>query len=300
MKVLQSSVAFRATVAGTRLAARVSNRLAGLAAARLWFTPWPVPVTERAREKQARWLEGTEHLSVRTADGHRLRGFAAGEGPVVLLVHGWGEWAANLGAFIDPLVTAGYRVAGFDLPAHGASSGSQTDALVNAAAVREVAAALGGVDAVVAHSMGAHATIVALHQGLEVQAVALVAPAVRLYGVEEFGEMLSLPNAAVRGLRATIERRYGTSVWQDLAADLLADQLHTPALIVHDPDDDQIAASDVRALSEAWKESRLVSPEGLGHGRIIRDRDVIQQVVDFLDRQLRGRYVSSGVASELS
>lgn len=300
MKPLQSQVAFRATIAAARLAAPISERLAGLAAARLWFTPWPVPVSERARHKQARWLEGTERLSLHTTDGHRLDGFAAGEGPLVLLVHGWGEWAANLGALIDPLIAGGYRVAGFDLPAHGASSGSQTDALLNAAAVRDVAAALGGAHAVVAHSMGAHATTVALHQGLEVQAVALLAPAVRLYGVAQFGEMLSLPDAAVRGLRATIERRYGTSVWEDLAADLLAAKLRTPALIVHDSDDEQISATDVHALSEAWKGSRLVVTEGLGHGRIIRDPGVIQQVVAFLDDHRAGSYVSSGVASELS
>lgn len=300
MKVFQTPVAFGATVAGTRLAARISDRLAGLAAARLWFTPWPVPVSERGLQKQARWLEGSERLSLRTTDGHHLRGFAAGAGPVVLLVHGWGEWAANLGAFITPLVTAGYRVVGFDLPAHGRSSGTQTDALVNAAAVAEAAASQGGARAIVAHSMGAHAATTALHRGLEVDAVALLAPAVRLYGVEDFAEMLSLPPAAARGLRVTIERRYGTSVWEDLSADLLARELGTPALIVHDADDDQIAPSDVRALSEAWQGSRLVVTEGLGHGRIIRDVGVIQQVVGFLDHHVRRDYVSSGVASELS
>lgn len=300
MKLLQSPVAFRTMVAATRALAPLSERLAGLAAARLWFTPWPVPVSERGLEKQARWLERCEPLSLRTADGHHLNGFAAGEGPVVLLVHGWGEWAANLGAFIDPLVAAGYRVVGFDLPAHGRSSGTQTDALVNAAAVADGAASQGGAHAVVAHSMGAHATTTALHRGLEVDAVALLAPAVRLYGVEEFAEMLSLPQAAARGLRATIERRYGTSVWEDLSADLLARKLRTPALIVHDADDDQIAPSEGRALSEAWQGSRLVVTEGLGHGRIIRDAGVIQQVVAFLDDHVTESYVSSGVASELS
>lgn len=300
MKLLQSPPALRTMVAATRAVAPVSEHLAGLAAARLWFTPWPVPVSERALEKQARWLEGSETLSLRTADGHHLRGFAAGEGPVVLLVHGWGEWAANLGAFVAPLVTAGYRVVGFDLPAHGRSSGTQTDALVTAAAVADAAASQGGVQAIVAHSMGAHAATTALHRGLDVDAVALLAPAVRLYGVEDFAEMLSLPPAAARGLRRTIERRYGTSVWEDLAADLLARELRTPALIVHDADDDQIAPSDGRALSEAWQGSRLVVTEGLGHGRIIRDSAVIQQVIAFLDGHVKPGYVSSGVASELS
>ena len=284
----------------TRAASAVSQRLAGLGAARLWFTPWPVPVSDRALTKQARWLSGTEQISFRTSSGHRLHGFAAGSGPLVLLVHGWGEWAANLGAFIEPLTRAGYRVAGFDLPAHGRSSGTQSDALLNAAAIREAAEFLGGAHAVVAHSMGAHGTTVALHQGLEVNAVALLAPAVRLYGVEDFGRLFKLPDPAVRGLQATIERRYGASIWEDLAGDVLARDLDTPALIVHDSDDDQISANDARDLSSAWKTSRMVVTEGLGHGRIIRDDSVIQMVVGFLDDHAAPAYASSAVAAELS
>lgn len=300
MKALQSPAALKATWAATRAASYVSQTLAGLGAARLWFTPWPVPVSDRALEKQARWLEGAERLSFPTRDGHRLDGFATGDGPVVLLVHGWGEWAANLGAFIEPLRAAGYRVAGFDLPAHGDSSGTQTDALVNAAAIRDAADFLGGVHAVVAHSMGAHGTTLALHQGLEANAVALLAPAVRLYGVDDFGKMFRLPESAVRGLQATIERRYGRSVWDDLSADRLAVDLDTPALIVHDSDDDQISADQGRALADAWKDSRMVETEGLGHGRIIRDESVIEMVVGFLDEHAAPAYVSSGVAAELS
>ena len=299
MKALQTPAAMKATWVATRAASVVSEGLAGLGAARLWFTPWPVPVSDRAREKQARWLEGAERVSFRTRDGHRLNGFAAGDGPVVLLVHGWGEWAANLGAFIEPLKAAGYRVAGFDLPAHGDSSGNQTDALVNAAAIRDAVEFLGGAHAVIAHSMGAHGTTVALHQGLDVKAVALLAPAVRLYGVEDFGRMFKLPQRAVRGLQTTIERRYGRSVWDDLSADVLALELDTPALIVHDSDDDQISASQGRALSDAWNGSRMVETEGLGHGRIIRDRAVIDLVVSFLDEHA-APYASSAVAAELS
>lgn len=300
MKTLQTPAALKATWAATRAASAVSETVAGLGAARLWFTPWPVPVSDRALEKQARWLEGAERLTFRTRDGHRLSGFAAGQGPVVLLVHGWGEWAANLGAFIGPLTDAGYRVAGFDLPAHGESSGVQTDALVNAAAIRDAAEFLGGVHAVVAHSMGAHGTTLALHQGLEVNAVALLAPAVRLYGVDDFGKMFKLPQRAVRGLQATIERRYGRSVWDDLSAERLAVDLDTPALIVHDSDDDQISPADGRELSQAWKGSRMVETERLGHGRIIRDAAVIEMVAGFFNEHAAPAYASSAVAAELS
>src|SRR5690606_9574208 len=42
-----------------------------------------------------------------------------GEGPAVVLVHGWGGWRGQLGAFVAPLVERGRRVVAFDAPGHG-------------------------------------------------------------------------------------------------------------------------------------------------------------------------------------
>lgn len=299
-KLLQSPAALRVTWAVAGAASRVSSRVAGRAAARLWFTPWPVPVSERALVKQNAWLQDAAPVAFTTRSGHRLSGFSSGEGPVVLLVHGWGEWATNLGAFVAPLRDAGYRVVGFDLPAHGSSSGVQTDGLLNAAAVREAAEAVGGVHGVIGHSMGAHATTLALHDGLEADRVVLLAPAVRLeHGVDAFKQTFGLTDRAVRGLRATIESRYGKTVWGDLAADKLARAVTTPALIIHDADDDQIALADGKMLARSWPGAILETTEGLGHGRIIRDPGVVGRACSFLTGETE-RALASTTAEVLS
>src|SRR4029079_1563799 len=41
-----------------------------------------------------------------------------GEGPAVVLAHGWNGRGGQLGAFVDPLVRAGFRVVTFDAPGH--------------------------------------------------------------------------------------------------------------------------------------------------------------------------------------
>ena len=301
MKLMHSPTTFRATWAATRVAGLVSERLAGRMAARLWFTPWPVPVSERALMKQRSWLEDATPLTFTTRSGHRLSGFSAGDGPAVLLVHGWGEWVANLGAFVEPLRDAGYRVVGFDLPSHGDSSGVQTDGLLNAAAVLEAASEVGGVHGVIAHSMGAHAATLALHDGLAAERVVLLAPAVRLeHGVAAFKQMFRLTDRAVSGLRATIESRYGPTVWRDLAADELARRVTTPALIIHDADDDQISVSDGEMLARAWPGAVFETTEGLGHGRIIRDPAVISRAVSFVSAAEGERErASAGVLSSV-
>lgn len=279
--------ALKLTWLATRGAGAVSARAAGWPAARLWFTPWQVPLSERARARELAWLEATESLEVPWR-GRRLAGFSAGGGPAVLLVHGWGERASALGAFVAPLVEAGYRAVAVDLPGHGRSPGGQTNALEIAAALHATSEAVGGIDAVIAHSMGGHATMLALSEGLPARAAVLLAPAVRLeHGLGKFGELFRLPPRAIEGLRSTIERRFGSTVWHDLAADrLVLDIDECEALIFHDEDDPQVDPEDARLLQAAWPGAHLVTTTGLGHNKLVRDADVVERAISFLTTRL--------------
>ncbi|HMI90586.1 MAG TPA: alpha/beta fold hydrolase, partial [Polyangiales bacterium] len=80
-----------------------------------------------------------------------------GRGPAVLLVHGWNGHSGQLTELVAPLVAAGRRVVAFDQPAHGRSSGQRATLIDFAGAVRAVADAVGPLDAIVAHSLGATA-----------------------------------------------------------------------------------------------------------------------------------------------
>src|SRR5215510_6811515 len=74
--------------------------------------------------------------------------------PAVLLVHGWGGNAAQMRPFVFPLLSAGYRVIAFDQPAHGVSEGKLTGLPDFAEVFSEVAAHHGGIQGVIAHSLG--------------------------------------------------------------------------------------------------------------------------------------------------
>lgn len=259
-----------------------STWISGWFANRLWFTPWPVEESQAALARRAEWLAETRPLVLPVA-GRPLAGFVAGEGPTVLLVHGWGERAATMAGFVRPLVAAGHRVVGVDLPGHGDSPDGPTDLYWLSSVLRSVGDHLGGLEAVISHSMGALATTVALQEGLEVRAAALIAPAVRLeHALEHFTELSRLSPKTVSGLQARIERRFGRAVWQEMAGDSIAKDLQVPALIVHDESDTQVAVEDAIMLAAAWPGARLVTTQGLGHVRIVRDQDVIDQVVEFL------------------
>src|SRR4026209_2347939 len=109
--------------------------------------------------------------------------WGAPDAPAVLLAHGWGGHAAQMRAFVFPLLAAGYRVIAYDQPAHGVSEGRLTGLPDFAEVIAELAWHYGEVSAIVAHSLGGAAAGLALerHQ-LRVEKVVLVSPPSDLVG----------------------------------------------------------------------------------------------------------------------
>ena len=274
--------ALKVTWLAMRYAGRYSERLGGWLAARLWFTPWRAKLSANALAREDGWLEGSQPLRIEV-DGSELHGFVTGRGPTVLLVHGWGERASTMGAFIAPLAAAGYRVAAIDLPGHGQTPSTDPNLYVIADALKRTASELGDIDAVVAHSMGGLATTVALADGLVADKVVLLAPAIRLeHGLTKFNELFGVPPRASKGLRDHIDRRFGRDVWGHFAGDHLAAGITSPALIIHDEDDPQVDFEDGRLLAESWASARFEATKGLGHVKIVRDDEVVGRVVAFV------------------
>ena len=67
------------------------------------------------------WLESAERQDLEL-EGKRLVAWSWGEGPTVLLVHGWEGRGSQMAAFAAPLAEAGFRAVAFDAPG-AASSG---------------------------------------------------------------------------------------------------------------------------------------------------------------------------------
>jgi pimeloyl-ACP methyl ester carboxylesterase len=54
------------------------------------------------------------------------------------------------------------------------------------------------------------------------------------------------------------------------------------ALVIHDRGDREVSFGSGLKLARAWKGARLVATDGLGHNRILREPDVVQDSVDFI------------------
>ena len=214
--------------------------------------------------------------------GQRIATWRWGTGPRVVLLHGWGGRAGQLGAFVEPLVAAGYEVVALDAPGHGASEGRLTSMVDFADVLRLLAAETGRLHGIVAHSLGAAAAAFALARGLRAERAVFVGPpAGPADWTRLFAERLEIPPRVMDLMRARAERRLGV-LWPDLDVIALAPAQTTPLLVVHDEDDREVPVGDGRALAAAWPGASFVGTRGLGHRRILRDERIVAAAVSFL------------------
>lgn len=213
---------------------------------------------------------------------YQVTGYSHGAGPLVLLVHGWSGHARQLVRFVTPLVEAGKRVVAIDLPAHGASTGKEATLFDMAAAVRDVAAVCGEVEGAIGHSLGAAALTWALRGGLKAERAVLLAPALEPSGfAHRVSTGLGLVEAAEAGFVARIEARVGRSM-DSMRLSQHVQGLATAALVLHDPDDDEIPLAHGQELAGAWPNATLETVAGVGHHGILKSAWVVERATRFL------------------
>jgi dienelactone hydrolase len=214
--------------------------------------------------------------------GAQLATWRWGEGPAVLLVHGWGGHAGRLSRFVDPLTKAGFSVIAFDAPGHGVSQGKGCSVSDLIGAVLAVAEDAGNVVGVVGHSLGAAACVLAIRERLRVRAAVLLAP---LSDPEKyagrFGSICGMPRPVCESMKVRLAARHGVA-WEKLRLAVPAPSAAASLLIFHDHGDAKVPLRDGRAIAASWPGANLVTTRGLGHHKILRSAEVIGGTVSFL------------------
>ena len=238
-------------------------------------------------------VKSTDQDVLARGDNYRLP-FEGGElavttwgesGPAVLLMHGWGGARAQMTGFIEPLLSAGYRVVAYDQPAHGESGGKMTNMLEIAPSMDLLVKQEGNFDAIIAHSFGTLITSYALVRRN-------FPPPSRLVYFGAFNRLLDslprfqvqagLPDEIIEGFRVMLSENFGEGVLEAIVHDDLAPQINIPALMFHDKTDNVTPIEDSRAIAQAWKSAQYIETEGLGHRGALQSTEIHEQVVQFL------------------
>jgi pimeloyl-ACP methyl ester carboxylesterase len=205
-----------------------------------------------------------------------------GEGPSVLLAHGWNSRRTHWGAFVAALIEGGFRAVAVDAPAHGDSPGCRASVVGYGLGLVDVGREIGPLAGAVGHSFGAAATVIALQRGLEVGRVALLGgPASLASVIARWGRHHWLPESEIPALVRRVEREIGEPI-ENLDIARIAAELRQPALVVHDRSDEEVPVGDGLAVAAAWPGARALITERYGHRRILVAREVVGGVAAFL------------------
>jgi len=243
------------------------------------------PSAYRISAEEQAWLEKSSRFEVVVRD-RVIKGWKWGNGPGVLLVHGWNGRGIQLHRFIEPLLQDGHSVITYDGPGHGESEGRTTNYFELTDTIKAVLNSGHGcnIHGVIAYSLGASAVLNCMEkENRELRAV-LIAPALKLvemtYGIfDDYG----VPERLYQNLMRELENQFGYDMRRDNPINLL-EKTKSKILIFHDKDDLKVPYVESQGVSSRHENVSLHTTEGLGHKDILTDESVVDQAVDYLYR----------------
>lgn len=266
--------------ASLRAAHALQPALGTRLATRLFFTVLPSKLAARRQRPGPQWraerwpFERASLTLYRHAEADATR-------PQVLLVHGWAGHAQQMLPMAEALREAGLQPVLLEFPGHGASDGWSSTLPQFLRALEYVAAQLGELHAVVAHSLGSLAAAAAVGRGLALQRLVLLAMSPSPRQVTGwFAGGFGLDAAALARFRRHIEAREGLPL-AIFEPEQLGPRLAVPSLLVHDLGDRTAPFANSQKLLTLAPKAQLMAVEGLGHRRVLSDTAVIARVTDW-------------------
>jgi pimeloyl-ACP methyl ester carboxylesterase len=260
---------------------KVTPTLTKLLVKKVFFTPSTYKLTPV--EKQ--YLENGESFQLSVHD-KTVQCWKWGRGPSILLAHGWNGRGIQLHHFIEPLMQRGYSVIGYDAPGHGVSQGKTSSYFEFTDTIRALLTSSNGhkIQGVVAHSLGASATVNSIAKEAQPLEAVLIAPALRFAEVLTcFFDHVGVPTHIYQELIEEYENQFSYDMQRDNPANLFK-EINSEILIVHDTHDPTIPYTDSKELSNEFQNISLHTTEGLGHKRILTDESVVDAIVNHFNK----------------
>jgi len=268
-----------------RLLALFSVKAAGLAAMRLFCTP--LQKKQKPIEKKVLADAVKTKHPFRHKHQEEITLYQWGNGSKqALLVHGWEGNAGSMGAFVKPLTEAGFRVTAMDAPAHGNSRGKRTNLFMFSDAVAAAVNQLGGrVDLLISHSFGSAVSLYSMvrHPAISYDKIVMLSTPDKLeVAFKEFADLLKLPESVLAEMHNWVKRQYGVEVSEVSVSGLATHFKINKAMIIHDTEDKVLPYRFSESVVKVLPQAELISYTGIGHYRMLWNKDVINNVVSFI------------------
>ncbi|MET0334632.1 MAG: alpha/beta fold hydrolase [Rhizobacter sp.] len=208
-----------------------------------------------------------------------------GDGPLVILVHGWGGRAAQMAPLAQHLASRGFQVVAPDITGHGDARRRHTNwdtffrdlAALQQHLGREVHAYLG-------HSVGGQAIMAARHiSGVRAaRYVCVCSMSHPSQGAEILQRRVAPSAEGMARYKAFIARTFRAPSWEALTAGWIFNGAGPETLLVYDLGDRFMSHAEGDRIAEAHPQVVLQKIRAGGHNRILLDAGFMSLVDGFL------------------
>ena len=204
-----------------------------------------------------------------------------GNGPTVLLVHGWESNAWRWHKLIAKLQQADFNIIAFDAPAHGYSSGKVLNVPIYAKVLEHMTHHYRP-QHLVGHSVGGMTAIFHEyhHPGSEIDKIVTIGSPSEFHEImAQYQAILGLNGKVMRAIDTYLFSRFGFHI-REVSSSCYVKTNTKKGLLFHDRSDKIAPYHASESVHAAWKGSRLVSTDGLGHS--MHQDEVNDELVAFL------------------
>lgn len=258
----------------------ISTTLTAKFGAKLFITP--LKFTTPKREKVMQESAQKKTININKID-KKIQVLSYGYSTKkVLLVHGWAGRSTQLYMIADKLLEKGYMVISFDGPAHGFSTGKTTMMPEFLDTITEIDNQFGPFEAAVGHSFGGMCLYNAVANNFNIKKLVTIGAADKISDVIlNFTNNLKVKPIVAKKIKKEFDNYWKTDI--DLhSSSVVAKKVTIPALIVHDSNDGDVPVSCAIKIRQNLQKGSLLITKGLGHTKILRDKEVTSAIVDFI------------------
>lgn len=215
-------------------------------------------------------------------------GYSWGNGPLIILIHGWEGRASQFAPIAMALAEQGFQAVAYDGKGHGLSNGKGATFL---SFQQDLNALINHfnqpVHAFVGHSAGGLSLMAAKKKHL-IQAkyfITLAAPLAPYPFLASLKKVLGIKGKTEYSCQKQVAKQFNCS-WQKL----IDGYVFTPQkqdsqklLAIYDQDDEMVKFDDQYAVKALWPSAHVYTTKKLGHIKILWDKGVINEICEFVE-----------------
>jgi pimeloyl-ACP methyl ester carboxylesterase len=243
------------------------------------------PMAPKVKPHHRKFLETSDQFEFRSED-IMLNAYRWGRGEKkVLFLHGWQSHTYRWKKYIQALSGEEYTLFAFDAPAHGLSGGKMANIPLYSEAIQSFLQQVGEIDVAVTHSMGSFSMLHALHENTDIRLgkmIAMGSPGEANDFITFYKAFTGISDRTFDFILAYFQKTLNRTP-DYFSAPRFAAAVSVPGIIIHDRGDEEAPYHHAQRIHEAWKNSKLITTEGMGHN--FKSKEAVRMVKELVEER---------------